>query len=32
MALLLMAGLALVPEDLLKAASMDGATRGSGSG
>ena len=25
MALLLMAGLALVPEDLLKAASMDGA-------
>ena len=27
MALLLMAGLALVPEDLLKAASMDGATR-----
>jgi trehalose/maltose transport system permease protein len=26
MALLLMAGLALVPEDLLKAASMDGAT------
>jgi multiple sugar transport system permease protein len=27
MALLLMAGLALVPDDLLKAASMDGATR-----